>query len=157
MKFDAEFFGPAEGNLAAPPGTFIRQTTTRQGGDYAWSRPYIPAASILLSNMRAFPDEEYPIATLDSFAAFADTPPVAATGNFWQDNISGVVRTFTPAAAAAIGGKNAALMQQYLQGNLPGYQLNSQGQLMKKSPPWIPIAIAGAGVLVLVLFMAKRK
>src|SRR3954466_14959526 len=119
MRFDNDFFGPAEGNLAKPPGTYIRNPTTRQGGDSAWSRPYIPASSILLSNMRAYVDEEYPITTLDSFAAFSDNPPVAQTGNFWQDNISGVVKTFTPVAAAAVGGKNAALMQQFLQGNLP--------------------------------------
>jgi len=137
--------------------------------------------------MRAFPDVEVPFATLDSFSAFAEALPLSlgafsassyppgttnyspattmtqpaanAPGNFWQDNISGVVRAFTPAAVGAIGG--SAAMQQYLQGNSPNMTLNQQGQLVPKpfmsTGMMIGIGAAAVGVLVLVMVMNKGK
>jgi hypothetical protein len=99
----------------------------------------------------------------DDLPAMEPIQAPVATGNSILDSISGAIRSITPAAVTRITGQAVAnpqsqsnLMQQYLQGKLPGYEINpSTGQLQPKSSI-APLAIAGVGIGLLLLFIAKR-
>lgn len=88
------------------------------------------------------------------------TQPASVKGNNLTDAVSGIIKAFTPVAQAAVNRQtstnlNAALIQQYLQGKLPGYTLNTQTGQLQKSSPIITIAIIGGAALIL-LMVARR-
>lgn len=97
-----------------------------------------------------------------NFSAFAQTTPAtASTASSFTDVLGGLVSAFTPAAQAAvttaISPNQTSLMSEYLQGKLPGYTINSAGQLVPvstaSSSNWIlPVVLVG-GVVAVFLMM----
>lgn len=177
---DDGFFVPqAEGNIPVAPNSYMRSPTVRRGGDASWSVPRITRQSILSRSMRSM---SCPPVTLNSFAALT-TPTVqvdtsssvqapATTGNSIVDAISGALGTVAKAGATNITADAAAgktgkgskklqdqLMQQFLQGNLPGYTVNpNTGELQPKSSfPVVPIVAVGIGAIALFWFFKSRR
>lgn len=178
MKFDDGFFTPwAEGNLPLANNYHIMHP--EKAVQRIRRRRNIPQLTEG-QNMQYVYRRRSTAPTLDSFAAFGDLPDYgppapgqssaqyvspAITGNSIVDAISGFVTGITPAIAGRIAPTprsttptQSQLMQQYLKGQLPGYEIDpATGQLRPKSNLMPILIIGGVALLALGAFGLSRR
>lgn len=95
------------------------------------------------------------VAIVAAPATPAPTAAPATSGNSVVDSISGLLRGTVQATTPTITAAAQQQMQLFLQGKLPGYQLNpTTGQLEKKTD-WGMIAMVGGGLGLLLFAMMK--
>jgi hypothetical protein len=163
-QLNRHYVAQGERNLSSYPETAIPLNAGLRN-----NLPLPPVQNLDMSNIGTPGDEVLTagFSCLDSFAAFSDDAttmaPSSTTGNSSVDAISGILAGTVPLSNVSVTTQSGtisyqSLMEQYLQGNLPGYSINTKtGTLEPTNSSALPTAavVIGVGALVYWLFMRK--